>query len=334
MSGFSKVTIKDVALRADVSVSTVSLVVGGSTRVAAKTRRKVLAAIDELEYVPNEYAASLRKSKRDVFAAVIPDLNNPYYIGIVRGLRERCTKHGIVLHISETLHDFEVEKAELRFLRGVQTSGYAFVGTVLDDELIATLTHCKIVSVDKVYGFADQYPQVLINNRHCTYQATAYLISKGCSNIWYITPPARTYGLEERLDGYRSALKDAGLDGEGHVCVSYDGQMNMMEAGYIQANLILSKAKPDALLAASDLYAIGAMRAVRDKGLRIPEDVSVIGFDNTDYGRYYQPSLTSFSLPLVRMGEMAFEFLNGDLDGKIGKLRVNADFIIRESVRR
>ena len=333
MSGFSRITIKDVAIRAGVSVATVSLVISGSAKVAAKTRRTVLAAIDELAFVPNEYAASLRKGKRDVFAALIPDLNNPYYLGIVRGLRERCTKQGIVLHISETLHDFEVEKAELRFLRGVQTSGYAFIGTVFDDELIETLHACKIVMIDKVYGFKDQYPQVLINNRHCTYEATAYLAGKGCANIWYITPPARTYGLEERLDGFKAALSDHGLEADGHACVTYDGQMNMMEAGYIQTNLILAKTRPDGIVATSDLYAIGAMRAIRDAGLRVPEDVSVVGFDNTEYGRYYQPSLTTFSLPLARMGEMAFEFLNGDLDQQIGKLRVTADFIMRESVR-
>ena len=146
MSGFSKVTIKDVALKADVSIATVSLVISGSSKVAAKTRRKVLLAIDELKYIPNEYAASLRKGKRDVFAALIPDMNNPYYLGIVRGLRDQCVKHNIVLHVSETRHDYETEKAEFRFLRGIQTSGYAFIGTVLDDDLIESLSHCSIVS--------------------------------------------------------------------------------------------------------------------------------------------------------------------------------------------
>jgi DNA-binding LacI/PurR family transcriptional regulator len=334
-SGFSRITIKDVAIKAEVSVATVSLVMSGSPKIAAKTRRKVLAAAEELGYVPNEYAASLRKTRRDVYAAIIPDLNNPYYIGIIRGLRDRCTKQGIVLHISETLHDFEVEKAELRFLRGVQTSGYVFIGTVLDDELIETLTNCTVVTVDKVYGYVNQYPQVLINNRHCTHQATAYLISKGCRNIWYITPPARTFGLEDRLEGFKDAIREAGLtDHEDHVCVSYDGQMNMMEAGYIQTNLILASTRPDGIIATSDLYAIGAMRAIRDHGLSIPQDVSVVGFDNSEIGRYYQPTLTTFSLPLARMGEMAFDFLRGDLDNKIGKLVVSADFIVRDSVRR
>jgi DNA-binding LacI/PurR family transcriptional regulator len=333
MSGFSKVTIKDVALKADVSIATVSLVISGSSKVAAKTRRKVLLAIDELKYIPNEYAASLRKGKRDVFAALIPDMNNPYYLGIVRGLRDQCVKQDIVLHVSETRHNYETEKAEIRFLRGIQTSGYAFIGTVLDDDLIESLSNCSIVSVDKVYGYVDQYPQILINNQQCIYRATSYLASKGCKSIWYITPPIWTFGLEDRLNGYKTAMEEAGLPHEDQVCISYDSQMNMMEAGYIQMNLILSKAKPDAVIATSDMYAIGAMRAIREKGLTIPDDISVVGFDNSEFSRYCSPSLTTFSLPLRRMGEMAFEFLTGGLDNKIGKMIVSADFIVRDSVR-
>ena len=333
MAGFSRVTIKDVALKADVSVATVSLVVSGSPKVAAKTKRKVLAAIDELKYVPNEYASFLRKGKQDVYAVMIPDLNNPYYLGIVHGLRSRCTKQGITLHISETRHDYDIEKGELRFLRGVQTSGYVFVSTVLDDDLIDSLTHCNIVTVDKRFGFTDQYPQILINNRQCTYKAVSYLIKKGCRNIWYITPPLWTYSLQERLDGYQAAMKEAGLPFEEQVCISYDSQMNMLEAGYNQMNQILMQTTPDGLVATSDLYAVGAMRAIQEKGLTIPDDISVVGFDNSEFGRYCHPSLTTFSLPLERMGEMAFDFLVGNMDKRTGKLLVNADFIIRDSVR-
>ncbi len=333
MSGFSKVTIKDVALKAEVSIATVSLVISGSPKVAAKTRRKVLAAINELKYVPNEYATTLRKGQHDIFAALIPDLNNPYYLGIVRGLRDLCTKQNIVLHISETRHDYDIEKAELRFLRGIQTSGYAFIGTVLDDDLIEMLNHSSLVMVDKLYGYADQYPQIMINNEQCIHQATSYLIGKGCKNIWYITPPLWTFSLQERLRGYQTAMNEAGLPCEDHVCISYDSQMNMMEAGYIQMNLILSQTVPDAIIATSDMYAIGSMRAILEKGLSIPGDVSVVGFDNSELSRYCHPPLTTFSLPLRRMGELAYQLLTGNLDNKIGKLQVNADFIIRESVR-
>ncbi|HBP37144.1 MAG TPA: hypothetical protein DD640_00050 [Clostridiales bacterium] len=333
MSGFAKVTIRDVALKANVSIATVSLVVSGSAKVAAKTRRKVMDAIDELEYIPNEYAASLRKGKRNVFAALIPDLNNPYYLGIVRGLRDMCAKQSIVLHISETRHDYETEKAELRFLRGVQTSGYAFISTVLDDDLIESLGSSSIVTVDKIYGYSNQYPQILINNYQCTYKATLYLARKGCTNIWYITPPIWTFSLQERMDGYRAAMKEAGLSADDRVVISYDSQMDMMEAGYMQMNLILSRDRPDAVITTSDMYAIGAMRAIKENGLAIPEDVSVVGFDNSDLSRYVQPPLTTFSLPLRRMGEMAFGFLTGDLDNKMGKMVVTADFIIRDSVR-
>lgn len=333
MSGFSKVTIKDVAMKAGVSIATVSLVLSGSPKVAAKTRRKVMAAVDELKYIPNEYASSLRKSSREVFAALIPDLNHPYYLGLVRGLKDRCTRQNIVLHISETRHDYETEKAELRFLRGVQTSGYVFIGTILDDDLIESLYGRNIVTVDKIYGYADQYPQILINNRQCTVRAVSELVGKGCKSIWYMTPPTFTFGLTERLDGYKEGMENAGLPYADRICVSYDSQMNMMESGMIQMNMILSKDKPDALIAASDLYAIGAMRAIHEKGLSVPDDISVIGFDNSEIGRYYTPSLTTFSLPLRQMGEMAFEFLTGELDAGIGKMVVQADFIIRNSVR-
>jgi len=123
------------------------------------------------------------------------------------------------------------------------------------------------------------------------------------------------------------------LSSDDHVCIAYDSQMNVMEAGYNQMNQILSGTVPDGIVATSDLYAIGAMRAIQEKGLRIPDDISVVGFDNSEFGRYYKPALTTFGLPLYRMGEMAFEFLNGDLDRQLGRLDVTADFIVRDSVR-
>jgi LacI family transcriptional regulator len=333
MGGYTKVTIKDVATKVGVSVATVSLVISGSPKVAAKTRRKVLTAIDELQYIPNQNAASLRKQNRDVFAALIPDLNNPFYLSIVRGLKDRCSRQGIVLHISETRHDYDIEKAELHFLRGVQTSGYVFIGTVLDDDLIDSLTHCRVVTIDKVYGQKDRYPQILFNNAACMEQAVTYLVSQGCRDIWYITPPIWTHSQQERLRGYQQAMHQAQLPYSEKVCISYDSQMNMMEAGYIQMKQILANNQPDAVIAASDLYAIGVMRAAREQNLKMPEELSIVGFDNTLYGQYSHPPLTTFSLPLKRMGEMAFELLTQDSSHSAGKMYVTADFIIRDSVR-
>ncbi len=333
MTGCSKVTIRDVALQAGVSVATVSLVIGDSPKVAVQTRRKVLEAIDRLHYIPNQYAAALRKQKKDVFAVLIPDLNNPFYLEIIRGLKDCCSQEGVVLHISETRHDYATEKAELRFLRSLQTSGYVFIGTVLDDDLIDELTHCRVVTIDKVYGAHNRYPQIQINNRACLQQAVSYLADQGCRKIAFMTPPVRTFSQQERLEGFVEAMEAAGLAAKERLLVTRDSPLKLMQAGFQAMSQQLARDRPDAVIATSDLLAIGAMKAALVAGLSIPEDVSVVGFDNSLIGQFYQPALTTFRLPLKTMGELAFSLLTEEPIQQHEQQLVTADFVIRDSVR-
>lgn len=327
------VTIREVAQEAGVSISTVSLVVGNSPKVAAKTRRKVLAAIDRLKYIPNEHAAALRRTRKDVFAAILPDLANPFYLAIMRSLRERCTQAGIILHVSETFQDFEIEKSELLFLDRLHPSGYAFLATQYDDELIAGLKTDRIVMIDKIYGYENKYPQITIDNTRYMRRAATYLLGCGCRSITYLTRPVQTQALAEKRDTFLAVGQEAGFDWSDRVVEIRCPTGMMIENGHLAMIGVLARAKVDGVIATSDLFAVGAMRAVLAKGMSIPDDVCFIGFENTELGRFYTPSLTTFDPPAQRMGELAYDLLTRQLDSGIGRLSLGADMIIRESVR-
>lgn len=324
------ITIRDVAAQAGVSISTVSLVLSESPKVAARTRRRVEETIKRLRYVPNEYAVALRRGRKDVFAALVPDFGNPFCLGVLRGLRENCMRNGIILHISETFLDFDIERSELEFLERLHPSGYIFFSTQFDDDLIHSLNTDRVVMINKIIG--GDYPQILIDNDQAMRRAVSYLTASGCRSIFLLSHPIQTHALSARLNAFLSMTRAAGLDCSGNIIELHGPTGASIENGFLVMSRLLTTRQPDAIIATSDLFALGAMRAILVAGLRIPQDISVIGFENTQEGRFHTPSLTTFELPTQRIADLAFDILIQSSEVK-GRITLPADFIVRESVR-
>lgn len=328
-------TVKDVAKLAGVAPSTVSLVMNGSAKVSAKTREKVKKAVEELNYVPNNFAVSLRQTPCESIAVLAPDIQNPYYLEIIQGIKHKCEKSGMRIQIVETRYDPKIEEEELNFLLGLRPVGYIFIGTTHDEELIGSLNTDKIVFIDKV-DTTGKIPYVIIDNKKSMYDATAHIINKGCKDIFYITQQDDTKPILDRLQGFKQAMEEHGLDYQNRIVESYECCLNKLEAGYNHIKSILSHTKPDAVITTSDLIALGVIRGIVDKGLRVPEDISVTGFDNIDYAKYSIPTLTTVDQPRYQMGEIAFSYVtNKELKVNMlnNRIVLKSDFIIRESVR-
>ncbi len=326
--------IKDVSNMAGVAPSTVSLVINNSPRVSPETRAKVMKAIEALDYMPNSYAASLRQTRKSSYGVLVPDVQNPYYLEIIQGLKAKCESNGIILQISETDYDINKEKQELNYMKSIKVSGYVFIGTSGDEQLIGELEGRKIVFIDKI-DKTGKIPYILIDNRQSVYETTTYLINKGCKKIYYVTQTLNTEVLLDRLEGYKKAMKEHGMDPDNHIIISNDLCLNKLEAGYNCIKNILNYDKPDGVVATSDMIALGILRGLYEKKIKVPEEVSVIGFDNIEYSQYCIPSLTTVNQPRLQMGEIAFAYLaETDLNiSRNNKILLKSDFIIRESVK-
>jgi len=328
-------TIKDVAELANVATSTVSLVVNNSSKVSQRTRKKVLDAIEKLKYMPNNYAASLRQTKKTSFGVIVPDMNNPYYIEVIKSLKSKCDRAGHMLQVCETNYDIEKEIQELNYLKSIRVDGYIFIGTINDSKIIQDIRDSKIVFIDKI-DRTGKIPYIVIDNMKSIYEVTSYLISKGCKKVYYISETINTEILNERLSGYQKAMSENGLDFERKVVISNDLCLNKIDAGYNCIKNIIAYDNPDGIVTTSDLIAIGVLRGLYENNIKVPDEVSVIGYDNIDYARYTVPSLSTVNQPRAQMGEVAFSYLERDNVDIFNNTKtiLKYDFIIRESTKK
>ncbi|MBC8570496.1 LacI family DNA-binding transcriptional regulator [Zongyangia hominis] len=332
-------TIKDVALLAGVAPSTVSLVLNSSDKVRKETRDKVLDAVKKLNYVPNNFAVSLRQSHYICLGVLVPDLYNSFYLEIVKGLRDRCNETGYPIYVSETKNSLAEEERQISYLRSIKVNCFVFIGTGDDDtQLVQNL----LMNPNNHVAYADKYdetgtiPHVVIDNYRSAYDAMTCLIQNGCENVYYVTQKVMSAPVQKRMDGVIDAMKQHGIYSENKIVVANDVLLGKLEAGYYAMTSILSKEVPDGVMASSDYLAIGMKRVLSERGLRIPQDVSMIGFDNIDISRYTVPSLSTVNQPREQMGRLTFSLVT-DRDATYtaanNRFVLQHDFIIRESIR-
>lgn len=309
----------DVARRAGVSQAMVSYVVNGSADVpvAEATRQRILAAIAELGYVPDSSARRLRTRKTQTIAVVIPDITNPFYPAFQRGIQDGVGEHGYDVLTYNTDADAETEA---RCLRSVQQ------GQV--DGLIAVLFHqtalalrplldrgIAVVRLEATRKAAGEWPidNLYVDSVAASREIVSYLIARGHRRIALIAGrrgprPARAIGYVQALGEHGIALDDA---------LVREGEFREAEAQAAMRELLALSSPPTAVYAANDMMAIGAMMAVREVGLRVPEDVAIAGFDDIPTARYVSPALTTIAQHPERLGaraaELLLERLNGDV---------------------
>lgn len=292
-------TLRDVAEHAQVSVRTVSNVVSGYTHVSDRMRTRVLSAIEELDYRPNPVARTLRTGRTGVLALVVPEIDLPFFAELAREVINAAADLGYRVMVDQTGHDHERERQLLTGAdRTMLFDGVLFSPLVTRSELLEMpgSSTMPLVLLGE-HEFDGRYDHVAIDNVQAASDAVAHLVAAGRTRIAAIgAQPEESYTTpQQRTTGYERALRAAGLDVD-PALIRSAAHYRRADGYAAAASLLAAPARPDAIFCYSDLLAMGAMRAVFDAGLSVPEDVAVIGIDDIEEGRYARPSLSTVSL--------------------------------------
>src|SRR2546425_11505192 len=298
-------TIRDVAKRAKVSVATVSRVVNPSTHpVTPATRRRVLAVVEELAYHPNVIAQSLKRHASRTVALIVPDISNPFFPAIARGIEDTARQRGYAVLLCNTYEDLDREQAYLQLLRKRWVDGMIFATVGSNTAHLRALRDDRLPVV-LVARDVDGVPidAVLVDNERGAYEATSHLLRLGHGANTRMAGPAPLRVARDRHRGYARALREAGVpENETRVAA---GDFTA-EGGRAAATVLLQRGiRFSAVVAANDLMAIGAMEALRAASRRIPEDVGVGGFDSITLAPLESPAPRTEGQRKYRMGPPA-----------------------------
>jgi LacI family transcriptional regulator len=327
--------IREVAKRANVSPSTVSRVLGGTTRVAEEKRARVLAAIDELDYRPNVSAQSLKGIRTRTIGLVIPNVRNLVLPAAIRGVEDVARNHGYAVVLCNTDEDSEKEQFYIKTLKSRLIDGFLFTTAKINSHNIKELQAEGFPVMLLLRELDEQSHAVVLDHYNGAYQATNYLLSRGLKKIGLVNGSLDIKLYNERYAGYRSALKEAGLKVPDEAVVhGIDGGIEAYRAA---TRILLNRVDIDAFFATSDDKALGVMRAIKDLGLSIPGDISVIGFDNADIALLLDPPLTTVAQSLYEMGAAAcqqlIEMIEAHQPVPPQIQRFPAEVVIRNSVK-
>lgn len=333
-----RVTIDDIARLAGVSKATVSRVINNKNEgVGAETRKKIQKLIDDLEYKPNLLARGIVTSKTKTLGLIIPDITNPFFTELVKAVENHANKNGYTVIIANT--DFSRIKEEdyVSTFIAKRVDGVILTSTVSDNNTI----HSKFkkynvpcVLLDRAMNTIDYDAGVYVDNECGLYISCEYLIKHGNKRIAFISGPKNVSTSKERIEGYKMALAQYQIEFDESL-IKY-GNFTL-DSGY-KAVWELNKGEIDftGILASNDVMAIGAMKALRELGYKVPEDVEIIGFDNIELSSMIDPPLTTVQQPTLEMGKKAIEFLLSLIEGKTLRnryIRLQPKLIFRYTTR-
>ena len=332
-------TIKDVALRAGVSVTTVSHVVNDTRHVSAKGRERVELAIRELGYVPNAMARSLKSNTTSTLGMLIPNSSNPYFAEIVRIVEDRCFGAGYTLVLCNTDDEPRRQSVYLQVLAERRIDGLIVVSTGAgdDDSLVTQLHGLRIPTVLVDREIADPACD-LVETAHMQggLLAVRHLLSLGHKRIACIGGPVGVMPSEQRIEGWRMALAENGTTPNADALLWRGGFTS--QGGYEAMHAILrTEQAPSAVFVCNDLMAIGALRAAHESGVHVPDELSIVGFDDIELSAYTSPPLTTVAQPKERIGALAVDMLLERVSGKrrdARKVVLQPELCVRASTAR
>lgn len=329
----SRITIQDVAREAGVSIATVSRVLNGGENVRPETAKLVMDKIDELGYRPNLLGRHLRTNETKTILVMVSTIANTFIAKVVRSIEETGTNMGYSILICTTNDQKDRENSHLNLLRNRYADGVIILNTVMNKEEMSKLGKQHNIIQCCEYISDTGVPYVSIDNKKASYDATKYLIDSGRRKIAYMGVKNHIVSSRERYEGYIAALTDCGIKVDKDFIA--DGNYGFRSAIRIM-NIFLSKGhKPDALFAISDRMAAGAIRSLKDKGIKIPEDIAVMGFDNTDISYISEPSITTVSQSPIELGKQAMKLMVKRIKGEnvIKNVTVKHNIVIRNSTK-
>ncbi len=326
--------IREVAEKAGVSVATVSRVLNHPETVSSGTKELVRLKMKELEYTPNNLARGLALNKTYSIALLIPNILNPLYPEVAKGVEDVAHSHGYNLLLCNTEENPEKERAYLHLLSNRSVDGCIVTSSLL--------SYRELMEIQ-----GDALPLALIGRPreaegvHCVftdfteggYLAVQYLIEQGYTRIAHISGPEKLPESRDKLAGYRKALKQHGLPLEDTLVLEGD---NEVEGGYLAAKRFIQAGHlPEAIFAANDLMAMGALDVLKSSGVGVPEEVALVGYDNIRMSSLVEPKLTTIANPVYKMGLIAarllFDSLNRPQDQFDQEIYLKPKLVVRKS---
>ncbi|WP_166360215.1 LacI family DNA-binding transcriptional regulator [Pseudomonas akapageensis] len=325
-------TIKDVAALAGISYTTVSHVLNKTRPVSERVRLKVEEAIAELDYVPSAVARSLKARSTATIGLLVPNSINPYFAELARGIEDCCERNGYCVILCNSDDNPQKQRSYLRVLLEKRIDGLIVASVGEQADLLSSLATVRtpMVIVDRELEGVDA-DLVRIDHERGAYLATRHLLDLGHRDIACINGPTDTSVAKLRLAGYRRALAQEGVQFVSQRVVESDFTS---PGGYEAAVKLLEHDRPTAIFAANDMIGMGVLRAAAERNIRVPGELSVIGFDDIQMSKYVYPALTTVGQSIRELGEMAAEMLlrritqpEGDTEHKI----IAPSIVVRES---
>ncbi len=327
-------TIKEIAKIANVSAMTVSRALNNNPQVREKTRKKILTIAKQLGYRPNRIARSLVSKRSHLISLIVADIRNQYFSELARGIEDKARENGYNVIFCSTDNDSETLKTYVRLMMEVGVDGFILAAVRLKEPIVEELAdqHFPVVLVNRELK-EKKANSVVIDNHAGAYLVVEHLINCGYEKIGIITGAFNLSTGVERFEGYRKALLDHGITF--HEDYVSQGPFTK-EHGCMAATKMLSrKNRPEAIFAASDNIALGVMDAAGKLGLRIPEDLALVGFDDTEFSSNAKINLTTVSQKKYEMGALGVQILldliNSQEHGSVNKIVLEPELIIRKS---
>lgn len=310
-----RVTLQTIAKEVGVSTATISRVLSGQGvryRISKQTQDKVVEVAKELGYLPDQLARSLRLRRSHTIGLIIPDISNPFFSTVARNVEIEARKAGYSILLSDTQEDTSLEVDSIRLLQTRKVDGIVICPAGEESKHISPLVSrgFPIVIVDRYFPSL-QCPYVVSDNYGGSLEAVTHFIENNHRRIAYIQGRLHTSVNDARLRGYRDALRKHNISLDESLIVGDSfGERN----GYVGAKMLLNRAsRPTAIFSASNLISLGAMRAIFEEGLKIPDDISMISFDDQPYSDYLSTPMTTVAQQTIEMGQIAFKLLMGQI---------------------
>jgi DNA-binding LacI/PurR family transcriptional regulator len=324
------VSIKDVAARAAVSIATVSHVLNGTRVTRPRTRDRVLAAVRELGYSQNQAARNLARGTSSILGLIISDVRNPFFPEITAAFQDQALAHEMDAIMLNTNYDAQRTLHSVRRLLGLQVPGVAIFTSQIEPSVVDILAERRVAAVYLDLGkVSHAVSNIVVDYESGIAQALEHLTSLGHSRIGYIGGPPKLLSIHRRKQAFIDNATRLGLN----TSLMIDSDFSVKGA-YSACSKLLEANPPTAIVAGNDLTAIGVLHCAYDAGLRVPEHLSVVGFDDILFAEYTQPALTTVAIPRAEIGKTAFEALwamlsDPELKGR--EYRLGTHLVIRQS---
>jgi len=328
-------TLKNIAVEAKVSIKTVSRVINSDPKVSMETRKRIQDLINKRGYEPNLIARSLKKKKTNTVGFIVPDIGNPSFADIVKGCYEVFDKNGYYVFLSSSENSPEKEFEIIKDLLSMLIEGIILIPatTVKRDLSFFNNMKCPIVILDReIDGIKKD--KVVLSNKKGAYEATRLLIENGNKNIVILGGLKAAKTAQKRFEGYKKAMDEKNIFTEKYV---FWGDFTV-DSGYRMMNEAINclGKEIEAVFACNDFIALGAINSIKEKGFMIPEDISIIGFDDMFFSAYLNPPLSTVHVPFNDEGTIAANLLLEKIKNPLKneeRVIVDTSVILRESVK-